>query len=141
MLEEEEEGFEDAWLQAALEWLREAAANNVTAAQRCLGHCYLRAHGVRQDNRTAVGWIARAAKSGDGGAQFDMGRVWEDGVGVASNMTKAIACYRKVSVCLLARLLACVPLARTEARGDTGLGLGFKTEVVVVLVVGIGSKA
>jgi TPR repeat protein len=50
-------------------WLSEAARRNNSAAQRSLGHFYLRGHGVRQDNKTGIAWIARAAKSGDAGAQ------------------------------------------------------------------------
>ena len=99
VLEEEAagSGFSDASVRQALVWLREAAANNVTAAQRSLGHCYMHGLGVVEDARTAVAWIGRAAKAGDGGAQFDMGRAWEEGVGVSSNISKALACYSKAA--------------------------------------------
>ncbi len=68
--EEEEAGaFSHPELRQAMAWLIEAARRNNTAAQRSLGHFYLRGHGVRQDNKTGIAWIALAAKSGDAGAQ------------------------------------------------------------------------
>jgi TPR repeat protein len=98
LLEEEEEGdFEDPDLRQALYWLRDAARQNITAAQRFLGHCYLRGIGVQQNNKTGIGWIARAAKTGNGAAQFEMGRAWEEGVGLGRNLTKALACYKKAA--------------------------------------------
>jgi TPR repeat protein len=97
LLEEEEGDFEDPDLRQALYWLRDAARQNITAAQRFLGHCYLRGIGVEQNNKTGVGWIALAAKTGNGAAQYEMGRAWEEGVGLGRNMTKALACYKKAA--------------------------------------------
>ena len=69
MWEEEDGAFDDEDLRQALAWMKQAAASGHAAAQRSLGHCYLRTYGVAHDEKAGVAWIARAAKSGDGGAQ------------------------------------------------------------------------
>jgi TPR repeat protein len=53
--------------------------------------------GVRRDRAAAVAWFRRAAEQGHTGAQYNLGRVYDDGEGVTPDPKEAARWYRMVA--------------------------------------------
>jgi TPR repeat protein len=70
-----------------------AAENGDVGAQLNLALMY----GLRNDNVTAAKWYRKAAELGDAKAQFELGRCYAKGKGVAKSMEEAATWYRKAS--------------------------------------------
>ncbi|WP_425537024.1 tetratricopeptide repeat protein, partial [Klebsiella pneumoniae] len=66
-------------------------------AQFLLGVAYATGEGVRQDNRTAVEWLRKAADQGDATAQYYLGVAYATGKGVKQNNQAAVQWYQKAA--------------------------------------------
>jgi len=57
--------------------------------ERCIG--------VDKNDSRAVEWYRKAAKQGHAGAQFNLGKMYENGFGVDKNDSRAVKWYRKAA--------------------------------------------
>lgn len=78
---------------AAAKWIRKAAEQNYTDAQRELGRMYWTGEGVDQDFREMTRWYGRAAERGDVGAQLFLGDAYAYGFGVEADLVQAYMWY------------------------------------------------
>lgn len=75
-----------------------AAENGDVKAQLRLAESYmLGSQGGQQDYQQAYVWLAKAADQGDSGAQYYLGRLSEQGLGVPRDYKQAIAWFRKAA--------------------------------------------
>ena len=111
----------------ALEWYEKAAEQGYSKAQYELGYYFEKGLGVKKDFDKALEWYQKAAKQGyklalekcrkatvDGNvkaieslkkaaeqgyadAQFELGHIYEDGLGVEANLDQAIDWYQKAA--------------------------------------------
>lgn len=88
----------------AIKWLRKAAEQENTEAQRLLGLGYMRGCFGMVDNVEAVKWYRKAAEGGDVNAQMSLGDCYRDGVGVDKNVVEAAEWYRKAAEGALKKL-------------------------------------
>ncbi len=80
-------------LALAVKWYQKAAASGLVAAKARLGHIYLEGVGVMQDFKKARQLLNEAADDGSAQAQFDLGRMWQQGWGGEKNVLMAYAYY------------------------------------------------
>ena len=73
----------------AVKWYREAAEQNLAAAQFRLGVCYEFGQGVAKDEVDAVKWYRKAAEQNHPWAQWTLGGCYEDGRGVVNDEVDA----------------------------------------------------
>jgi uncharacterized protein len=52
---------------------------------------------VPQDNAAAVNWFRKAAEQGDGGAQVNLGVMYDEGQGVPQEYATAVSWFRKAA--------------------------------------------
>ena len=109
----------------AAEWYRKAADQDFAQAQFLLGGAYFFGEGLLQDSEQALAWVAKAeqqgyplakealpmlrqavamtearrdaAQRGDASAQFDLGRMYEQGHGLPKDDEQALLWYRKAA--------------------------------------------
>jgi TPR repeat protein len=81
----------------ALRFIRLAAAQGYTPAERNLGHGYYRGKILPADDGEAVKWFRKAAEKGHALAQYDLGKMYERGHGVALNFAEAAKWYRRAA--------------------------------------------
>ena len=96
----------------AIAWVRRAAENGDRTAQFGLGVIYENGRGVQKDVAQASRWYRKAAEQGyeeainalrklaeqgNAFAQFNLGVMYENGLGVSKNLETAIAWYRKAA--------------------------------------------
>ncbi len=79
--------------QAALVWLRRAAANGVLDAKNNLGVAYSDGNGVAIDLREAARWFREAADGGHALAQANLATAYRYGMGVEKNYVAAYKWY------------------------------------------------
>ena len=76
--------------------LNVAANKDHSAAQSLLGQMYL--HGTPAtpiNNKIAYKWLVKSSEANDSTAQFNLGYMYSNGVGVKKDYTKAIEWYRR----------------------------------------------
>lgn len=73
----------------SLAWLRQSAAHGHLPADNRLGQYYQFGIGVRADAAAAAGRYQKGATSGDGYSQFNLGLLYDSGVGVPQDWSKA----------------------------------------------------
>ena len=79
----------------AVEYYKKAiVADGFAEALLDLGLAYLKGEGVPQNATHGYSLMIRAAKQGNAAAQYNMGYLYRNGVGVDSNMDEAIKWYR-----------------------------------------------
>ena len=81
----------------AVQYFRKAAEQGSAAAQRLLGYCYEKGHGVSQDYNEAVRLYRKAAEQGDAAAQNNLGSCYAVGHGVSQDYNEAVRWYRKAA--------------------------------------------
>ena len=67
--------------------VRAAAEQGYVLAQVEIAVCYYEGRGVEIDDAKAFEWFRKAALQGDADSQFNVGRMFEYGVGVTQNFT------------------------------------------------------
>ena len=87
------------WLERAeFQMLKKEAERGMEESQCSLAMIYLKGRGdVRQDYAQAMRWFFKAAKQGDAEAQYQLGRMYELGLGVKVNLKEAMIWYRKAA--------------------------------------------
>jgi len=82
----------------AVKWFRSAAEQGNADAQQALAEMLNMGYGVPENSVEAVKWTRKAAEQGNRQAQYDMGAVYEYGVGgLQTNVDEAIKWYRKAA--------------------------------------------
>jgi uncharacterized protein len=66
-------------------------------AQNNVGLCFQSGYGIQKDDKQAVNWFRRAARSGLACAQFNLGGAYLEAKGVRKNLLKAIAYYTRAA--------------------------------------------
>ena len=94
----------------AVEWYRKSAEQGHATAQYYLGYMYENGLGVSQDNAKAVEWFRKSAEQGNARAvewyrksaeqgndyaQYYLGYMYENGLGVSQDNAKAMEWFRK----------------------------------------------
>ncbi|MBA4143874.1 MAG: sel1 repeat family protein [Nitrosospira sp.] len=79
--------------QEAFSWLSKAAEQGDAFLQDWLGDLYW----VDSQYEQALFWYHRAAEQGNDSAQYDLGKMYEDGMGVAQSYVQAAFWYRKAA--------------------------------------------
>lgn len=80
-------------LLAASRWYEKAAGQGYIPAKARLGHLYLEGVGVMQDFKKARRYLYPATDAGNEQAQFDLARMWQQGLGGEKNAAMAYAYY------------------------------------------------
>lgn len=79
-------------------WCKNAINKNYTEAQTAMGYCYLYGlSGFKQNMTVAVNLFSKAAESGNAEAQFCLGHLYETGIGVEKDESKAFEWYKKAA--------------------------------------------
>lgn len=74
------------------------AFDGIPEAQHDMGAIYVAGHGpIKQDLKRAVFWFEEAAKNNIANAQYNLGVLYHQGMGVDKNLDRAIALYQKAS--------------------------------------------
>ena len=106
----------------AVKWYRKAAERDDVLAQFLLAVCYYKGVGIEEDMEEAAKWMLKSAEHGTfresqllkrkgyrellfggeggslaGGAQFAMGRFYQEGSGVEKNPTEAVKWYERAA--------------------------------------------
>ena len=87
-------GVEQNLAKAVEYYKRSIVADGFAEALLDLGLAYLKGEGVPQNAEHGYSLMLRAAKQGNAAAQYNMGYLYRNGVGVESNMDEAIRWYR-----------------------------------------------
>lgn len=78
----------------ASQWLTKAANKNNTEAMLLLADIYDEGGpGVKKDAAKTLSWYKKAASKGNAEAAYELGEIYENGAGVAANMTEAVKWY------------------------------------------------
>ncbi len=77
----------------AVEYCKEAAAQELADAQALLAHFYGHGKGVEQDDYKMAYWAEKSALQGNALSQYNLGRCYELGRGKNKNMEKALRWY------------------------------------------------
>ena len=116
----------------ALAWFQKAADQGNAEAQFYLGWMYENGRGLAQDSREAVAWyqkaaaqsepqavawFQKAAAQGNAEAQFYLGRMYEDGRGLAQDSRQAVAWFQKAAAQGLAEAQYSLGLMYENGRG------------------------
>lgn len=81
----------------ALQFIRLAAAQGYTSAERNLGHGYYRGKILPLNEADAVKWFRKAAEKGHALAQHDLGDMYKRGHGISQDEAEAAHWYRKAA--------------------------------------------
>jgi TPR repeat protein len=87
-------GVEQNLAKAVEYYKKSIVADGFAEALLDLGLAYLKGEGVPQNAEHGFSLMIRAAKQGHAAAQYNMGYLYRNGVGVESNMDEAIRWYR-----------------------------------------------
>ena len=87
-------GVEKDFAKAVEYYKKSIVADGFAEALLDLGLAYLKGEGVPQNATHGYSLMIRAAKQGNAAAQYNMGYLYRNGVGVESNMDEAIKWYR-----------------------------------------------
>jgi tRNA A-37 threonylcarbamoyl transferase component Bud32 len=74
-----------------------AGRGNSSAMVQLGGMYYMGNQGVPQDYGAAAYWFRKAADAGDPTGKYDLGLAYEDGLGVVSDLRKAVELYREAA--------------------------------------------
>lgn len=77
----------------AIKLLEKSAAHNSLNAIKLLGRIY---QSDMKDDKQAFHWISKASESGDQESTYRLALMYENGVGTALNVAKAVALYQKL---------------------------------------------
>lgn len=107
---------------AAVPWLREAAAQGDADACFELGHAYDHGHGVEQDFQEAVRWYELAVAQGQADAQFNLalhydGATEDEEGGVAADLPEAARLFRLAAEQGHVEACTCLGIALAEGKG------------------------
>ena len=78
-----------------LKEIAEKAKSGSVVSQGILGHNYLCGHGTAPNYEEALNWLTLAADKGVAQALFNLGYMYENGLGVQKDEIKAIEYYEK----------------------------------------------
>ena len=79
----------------AIPKLRAAAEQGHKKAQYRLGKCYDKGNGIKEDDKLAAQWYAKAAAQGHAKSQYELGKCYKNGEGVAKDRAKAVEFFTK----------------------------------------------
>ena len=87
------------WLERAeFQMLKKEAERGMAESQCSLGIIYMNGRdGVLQDYAEAMRWFLKAAKQDDAEAHYQIGRIYELGLGVKRNLKEAMIWYSKAA--------------------------------------------
>ena len=116
-------------MEDSFEEIQSNARAGLTACQIELGNAYLTGGSIGgktlpQDFAQARDWLERAHDRGASTATYMLGTIYEEGLGVAPDVRKAIAMYE--SAAAEGGFLPCLHLARIYAHG-TGVPVSLET--------------
>jgi hypothetical protein len=118
--------YDRANYQTALRvWMDQATAGSAEA-QNYVGEIYLKGLGIDPDYEMAALWLQRAAAQGFNRARINLGYLYEQGLGVTQDRTRALALYREASGATDELLFASAVQVELQAR-DSEIGALRKT--------------
>lgn len=77
----------------ATDCFKNAANNGNLDAMRCLGDFYLR----NKNYENAHSWYKKAAENGDAKSEFELGKLYGEGIGVTKDLSEAIIWYHQAA--------------------------------------------
>jgi TPR repeat protein len=81
-----------------LDEIKEIAMSGCPEAQFLLGHSYRRGeNGVAKSREMGVHWFKKAAEQGHAEAQYELGKCYKKGKGIAENKAEAREWFRKAA--------------------------------------------
>lgn len=138
-------------LDEVIKWYREAAKAGIVGAQEQLGLILLRGDNGKAEYTEAYKWLAEAAQGGSALAEFGLGRIYEEGLGVVRNRKIAKLHYQKaVELGNISALLKLGKISLSEDKSEEALkyyqkaaGLGrmeARRQVGLMYMEGSGTK-